>query len=95
MKISKVASLTNDEISDKVVSLTSKSEGFDSYINSFVICTLQFDQTLFNKTYNELLKSYDLAFIYENIFIPTLRRIGALWSSGELFPAQEHFIQYD
>ncbi len=92
MKISKVASLTNDEISDKVVSLTSKSEGFDSYINSFVICTLQFDQTLFNKTYNELLKSYDLAFIYENIFIPTLRRIGALWSSGELFPAQEHFL---
>ena len=78
MKISKVASLSNDEISDKVVSLTSKSEGFESYINSFVICTLQFDQNLFNRTYNELLKSYDLAFIYENIFIPSLRRIELL-----------------
>ena len=33
-----------------------------------------------------------MSFVYENVFIPTLRRIGALWSSGELFPAQEHFL---
>ena len=92
LKISKIASLSLDELSSKVISLTSNSASFEAQINDFVICSLQFDEPLFNKTYNTLRKDYSLSFVYENVFIPSLRRIGALWSSGELFPAQEHFL---
>ena len=81
-----------DELSSKVISLTSNSASFEAQINNFVICSLQFDEPLFNRTYESLRKDYSLSFVYENVFIPTLRRIGALWSSGELFPAQEHFL---
>jgi len=91
-KISKIASLSGEELSNKVISLIPSSTTFESYINNFVISSLQFDELLFEKTYNDLLLKYDLDFIYENIFIPSLKRIGALWSSGELFPAQEHFL---
>ena len=92
LKISKIASLSLDELSTKVISLTSSTDSFEAQINDFVICSLQFDEPLFEKTYNSLRKNHTLSYIYENIFIPTLRRIGALWSSGELFPAQEHFL---
>ena len=92
LKISKIASLSLDELTQKVVKLSSVAEGFDAQINDFVISSLQFDEPLFEKTYNKLREKYDLAFIYENVFIQTLRRIGALWSSGELFPSQEHFL---
>lgn len=92
LKISKIASLSLDELSTKVISLTSSTDSFEAQINDFVICSLQFDEPLFDKTYNTLRKNHTLSYIYENIFIPTLRRIGALWSSGELFPAQEHFL---
>ncbi len=92
LKISKIASLSLDELSTKVISLTSSTDSFEAQINDFVICSLQFDEPLFEKTYNILRKNHTLSYIYENIFIPTLRRIGALWSSGELFPAQEHFL---
>jgi MerR family transcriptional regulator, light-induced transcriptional regulator len=92
LKISKIASLSLDELSTKVISLTSSTDSFEAQINDFVICSLQFDEPLFDKTYNGLRKNHTLSYIYENIFIPTLRRIGALWSSGELFPAQEHFL---
>ena len=92
LKISKIASLSIDELSSKVISLTSNSASFEAQINNFVICSLQFDEPLFNKTYESLRKDFSLSFVYENVFIPTLRRIGALWSSGELFPAQEHFL---
>ena len=91
-KISKVASLSPDQISESVQKLTKLSEGFEPYINSFVISSIQFDEPLFQKTYDELMVQHDLASIYESVFIPTLRRIGALWSSGEIFPAQEHFL---
>jgi len=92
LKISKIASLSLDELSSKVISLTSNSASFEAQINDFVICSLQFDEPLFNRTYDSLRQDYSLSFVYENVFIPTLRRIGALWSSGELFPAQEHFL---
>ena len=92
LKISKIASLSLDELSTKVISLTSSTDSFEAQINDFVICSLQFDEPLFDKTYNSLRKNHTLSYIYENIFIPTLRRIGALRSSGELFPAQEHFL---
>ena len=92
LKISKIASLSLDELSSKVLSLTSSTDSFEAQINDFVICSLQFDEPLFENTYNGLRKNHTLSDIYENIFIPTLRRIGALWSSGELFPAQEHFL---
>ncbi len=92
LKISKIASLTLEELATKVISLTSSTDSFDAQINDFVICSLQFDEPLFDKTYNNLRQNHTLSFIYENVFIPTLRRIGALWSSGELFPAQEHFL---
>jgi DNA-binding transcriptional MerR regulator len=92
LKISKIASLSLDELSSKVISLTSNSASFEAQINDFVIWSLQFDEPLFNRTYDSLRQDYSLSFVYENVFIPTLRRIGALWSSGELFPAQEHFL---
>ncbi|MDG2344086.1 MAG: MerR family transcriptional regulator [Flavobacteriales bacterium] len=91
-KISKVASLTPDQISESVQKLIKLSKGFEAYINSFIISSIQFDEPLFQKTYDELLVEHDLASIYESVFIPTLRRIGTLWSSGKIFPAQEHFL---
>ena len=81
LKISKIASLSLDELSSKVLSLTSSTDSFEAQINDFVICSLQFDEPLFENTYNGLRKNHTLSYIYENIFIPTLRRIGALWSS--------------
>jgi MerR family transcriptional regulator, light-induced transcriptional regulator len=91
-KISKVASFSPEQISESVKKLTKSSEGYDPYINSFVLSSAQFDESLFQKTYDELSCDHDLSSIYENVFIPTLRRIGTLWSSGELFPAQEYFL---
>jgi DNA-binding transcriptional MerR regulator len=78
LKISKIASLSLDELSSKVISLTSSTDSFEAQINDFVICSLQFDEPLFENTYNGLRKNHSLSYIYENIFIPTLRRIGAL-----------------
>ena len=56
LKISKIASLSLDELSTKVISLTSSTDSFEAQINDFVICSLQFDEPLFDKTYNSLRK---------------------------------------
>ena len=75
LKISKIASLSLEELATKVISLTSSTDSFEAQINDFVICSLQFDEPLFDKTYNNLRQNHTLSFIYENVFIPTLRRI--------------------
>ena len=50
LKISKIASLSLDELSSKVISLTSYSASFEAQINNYVIFSLLFDEPLFNNT---------------------------------------------
>ena len=59
MKISKVASLSNDEISEKVLQLTSKSRGLNPTSTPCVMFT-SIDQVLFNNTYEQLREKYNL-----------------------------------
>ena len=53
---------------------------------------LNFDQSLFYKTYESLLKDKDFESIFYTIFIPLLTEIGLLWQTDTITPAHEHFI---
>ena len=68
LKISKIASLSLDELSTKVISLTSSTDSFEAQINDFVICSLQFDEPLFDKTY-KVKKKIILFLTYMKIYL--------------------------
>lgn len=53
---------------------------------------LNFDQSLFYKTYESLLKEKEFSEIFYDIFIPLLTEIGLLWQTNTITPAHEHFI---
>lgn len=52
------------------------------------------DQTLFSKTYSELLSEKSFSKVFNEVFLPLLDEIGLLWQSSTISPAQEHFISY-
>ncbi|WP_431174318.1 B12-binding domain-containing protein, partial [Flagellimonas flava] len=60
--------------------------------NAFKLSMLNFDQSLFYKTYESLLKDKDFESIFYTIFIPLLTEIGLLWQTDTITPAHEHFI---
>mgnify|MGYP000173692617 CR=1 FL=1 len=91
-KISKIAKMSNDELTLKARELAFSQAINDEAINSFKLAMFQFDKMLFNNTYNKLLHKKTFREVFKEIFIPFLNHIGLLWQTETLLPAHEHFI---
>lgn len=91
-KISKIATIASDKIPALVKEIAAESNTDNHAINAFKLSMLNFDQSLFYKTYKSLLSEKTFEEIFYNIFIPLLTEIGLLWQTDTITPAHEHFI---
>ena len=91
-KISKIASLNEDEIPELVRSIALKSNSEQVAINAFKLAMINFDYDLFDTNYNEILQHHDFKFVFLNVFMPLMRELGILWQTDAISPAHEHFI---
>lgn len=92
LKISKIATLEDREISDLVRDIATENNIENHAINAFKLSMLNFDQTLFYKTYSSLLREKSFQDVFYEIFIPLLTEIGLLWQTNTITPAHEHFL---
>jgi hypothetical protein len=61
-------------------------------LNKVIESGLTFDKALFHQVINESLDKYDTLYVYKNILLPALNRIGYLWLTNDILPSQEHFL---
>lgn len=92
LKISKIASLKEEEIPIKVREIASRGKVEDHAINALKVSMINFDQVLFYNTYNNLLENKAFSDIFYSVFMPLLNDIGLLWQTNTISPAHEHFI---
>ncbi len=92
IKISKIAKLSNEEVSAHVREIASRGNIEHHAINAFKMSMFHFDQVLFYKTYMNLLERYTFREIFYDIFIPLLNEMGLLWQTNTISPAHEHLI---
>lgn len=92
LKISKIAKLDKDELQIRVRELASRTEGNEKFLNAMKLAMLNFDQSLFENTYNRLVLENSFRNIFVEVFIPLLHSIGLEWQSNSITPAHEHFI---
>tara|TARA_B100001063_G_C16668082_1_gene504750 strand:+ start:111 stop:1028 length:918 start_codon:yes stop_codon:yes gene_type:complete len=91
-KISKIASLNEDEIPELIRSIALKSNSEQVAINAFKLAMINFDYELFDRNYNEILQHNDFQYLFLNVFMPLMRELGILWQTGAISPSHEHFI---
>jgi DNA-binding transcriptional MerR regulator len=91
-KISKIASLEKDEISTMVREIALKSNSEQVAINALKLSMVNFDTSLFDVTYEEILLQNDFEFVYINVFMPLMSELGILWQTNAISPSHEHFI---
>lgn len=92
IKVSKLAKLSDSEIFTEVKEMTLK-EGTDVHsLSTFKLAMLNFDQELFDVTYNKMLATCSFREIFQGTFLPLLDEIGVLWMTKTITPAHEHFI---
>lgn len=91
-KISKIASLDENEISSLVKEIAESKDPNNHSINLLKLAMINFDQSLFNKTFYKLEEEMSFKTIFFDVFIPLLDHIGLLWQTDTITPAHEHFI---
>lgn len=91
-KISKIATIEEQEIPQLVKEVATETNIESHAINAFKLAMLNFDQALFYKTYESLLKEKEFEVIFYDIFIPLLSQTGLLWQTNTITPAHEHFM---
>ena len=93
-KISKISKLPSERIPEMVREIISEKSVKNHAINAFKMAMMNFDQTLFFNTYNNLLAEKSFKSIFYEVFIPLMQELGFLWQTDTITPAHEHFITY-
>jgi DNA-binding transcriptional MerR regulator len=91
-KISEISKMSAEELSKEVLLISDKQLNYPDQIHALTISMLDLDEERFEK----IVSTNTLQFGFENMMIniiyPFLSRIGTLWITGSIGPAQEHFI---
>lgn len=91
-KISKIAALRPEEIRAEVLRVTDESDVLDDQIHALTLCLINMDEDRFEEIISaQILKNGFERTMFELIY-PFMSRIGVLWQTDTITPAQEHFI---
>jgi MerR family transcriptional regulator, light-induced transcriptional regulator len=92
LKISRIALLSDERIGELVTELNSNKPSLNTQIENLIVAMLEFDEFRFLSTIEKAISEIGFEEVVEKILFPFLERIGVLWLSGSIYPAQEHFM---
>lgn len=92
MKISKIAAMSCSEISEEIIRLTDQSLDHNDQIQALTICMIEMDEDRFEKLLSTSIIKLGFEETILEVIYPFLSKIGILWQTGAINPAQEHFI---
>ncbi|UJP65701.1 MerR family transcriptional regulator [Mongoliitalea daihaiensis] len=91
-KISKIANMTDHEMREEVVKLTDRTLTHDDQIHAMTLSMIEMDEERFDKILSTNILKLGFEQTMMNIIYPFMSKIGVLWQTGAINPAQEHFI---
>lgn len=92
MKISRIARMSEEELHAEVMGLTLEDNGHDASIDGLVISMVEMCERRFEKILINAIIKHGLEDTLIHIIYPFLNKVGVLWLTGSIIPAQEHFI---
>lgn len=91
-KISEISRLSPDELAREVLKVSEKQLTYPDQIHALTIAMIDFDEERFEKLIDVNIRQFGFEKTMIYIVYPFLNRIGTLWVTGSVGPAQEHFI---
>ena len=93
-KISRIAALSDEEIRQEVEKIELGAANYASYLQLLLQSAINFNEADFLKTLNQLIEHIGFEKTVEEVCYPYLQRVGLLWDTNRVIPAQEHFASY-
>jgi len=91
-KISKIATLSDAELSEKIIHLTQNVKDTQSQIENLTIAMIELDEEKFEKAISRSIIQMGFEETIAKIIYPFFVNIGLMWQTGTISPAQEHFV---
>src|SRR5882757_7367927 len=91
-KISHIDKMCEAEISEKILSLSRLQAEQECIVNELIKCMVDIDTEKFELMLQRYIKAKGIEKTIVQIVFPYLERIGILWLTNHINPAQEHII---
>jgi MerR family transcriptional regulator, light-induced transcriptional regulator len=92
LKISRISEMHDEELKLEVKTLMEKKLGFPDQIQGLTLAMLELDEERFEKILSTNILQIGFERTMINLINPFFQKIGILWQTGAIKPAQEHFI---
>jgi DNA-binding transcriptional MerR regulator len=93
-KISKIAELSQEDIASEVTKIFESNIKESEQISSLIISMVEMDEQRFEKIISNQILRNGFSYTIEEVVYPFLHKIGIMWQTGSINPAQEHFITH-
>ena len=91
-KISHISGMSHDSICEKVLSLTHSDAKANIVVNDLLQCMVEFNVESFETTLTEYIKTAGIEKTVVQIIYPFLEKVGILWLTNHINPAQERLV---
>jgi methanogenic corrinoid protein MtbC1 len=92
IRISKIADMTGDEINRRVTEIAELRNDAALNIDQLLIAMVDLEEELFERVLGNFVVRFGFEKTILEVVYPFLQKIGILWQTQAVTPAQEHFI---
>lgn len=93
-KVSKIAALSDQEIQEEADKTDIRLSNYDTAIQQLLKAAIDFNEADFVAILNELTELIGFEKLITDICYRYMHRVGLLWDTNKVIPAQEHFSSY-
>ncbi|MEO8720028.1 MAG: MerR family transcriptional regulator [Ginsengibacter sp.] len=93
-KVSELCTMNDKTLNSLVTQLYTRKieENYQHFVSQLIATGIDFNESSFQKILSHCLLRFGVNKTYGKIIYPLLDRLGLMWASDQLPPAQEHFI---
>lgn len=94
IKISKIVAMPMDLLAEEVRKISFEDRTHHDQISALTLAMIDLDENAFSTILDESTKQLGFEKAMLDIIYPFMRKIGILWMTNSINPAQEHFISH-
>ncbi len=91
-KISHINRMTSSEIEDKILTLVQTEAQQEKIVNDLLRNMIDLDMNAFEVILDDQIKNKDIDKVIMQVIFPFLEKVGILWVTNHIIPAQEHLV---